>query len=413
MSISISTRSDRFLLILTLGALTALGPLAIDLYLPALPTIAKDMGEPLSQIQYSLSAYTIGFAVSQLLFGPLSDRFGRKKVMFPGIAAFIITNFMAALCADATQLIVVRVLQAIAAGAIMVTIPAMIRDLFPKEQVAKTLSSILLVMTVAPLMAPLAGGQILKYFGWESLFICLGVAGSLSLLLALARIKETLPTEHRLEIPPAQLVANYLTVARNREALGCMLCHAFFFGGMFAFITGSPFVYIELFHVPAEQYGLLFGVNILAMAATNMLNMRLVGRFQLLTIVRTGSLLSATVAFIALFNAWSGLGGLAGIMLPVVIYIACLSLTGPNSNALSLSHFPKSAGTANALAGALRFTIGGVASAMVGVLHDGTAMPMAMVMAVCGSLSVVSLLLVKSAGQSASKPESPVSTSHT
>ena len=399
MSISIATRSDRFFLVLTLGALTALGPMAIDLYLPALPAIAREMNEPLSQIQYSLSAYTIAFALSQLIYGPLSDRFGRKIIMFPGIVGYIVTNFMAAACTDATQLILVRILQAMSAGAIMVTIPAMIRDLFPRQEVAKVLSSILLVMTVAPLIAPLLGGQMLKYLGWESLFILLGVLGCLSMILAVSRVKETLSDDNRLIVPPIQLVTNYLHVFRNREAMGCILCHSFFFGGMFAFIAGSPFVYIELFRVPPEQYGLLFGANILAMAITNMINMRLIGHFQLFTIFRAGCALAAVAAFVILFSASTGFGGLAGIMMPVVVYIACIGFTGPNSNALALAHFPKSAGTANALAGALRFTIGGIATALVGMLHNGTAMPMAIVMAVCGCLSMLSLLLVKNAGQ--------------
>lgn len=410
MSISIATKSERFFLVLTLGALTALGPMAIDLYLPALPAIAKDMREPLSQIQYSLSAYTIAFAISQLVYGPLSDRFGRRIIMFPGIVGYIITNFLAAFCTDATQLILVRVLQAMSAGAIMVTIPAMIRDLFPREEVAKVLSSILLVMTVAPLIAPLLGGQMLKFFGWQSLFILLGVLGCLSLLLAFARVKETLTDENRLSIPPAQLMANYANVLRNREAMGCILCHSFFFGGMFAFIAGSPFVYIEMFGVPAEQYGLLFGANILAMAMANMINMRLIGHFQLFTIFRAGCSLAAVAAFTVLLSAVTGVGGLAGIMMPVVIYIACIGFTGPNSNALALAHFPKSAGTANALAGALRFTIGGVAAALVGLLHDGTALPMAAVMALCGCFSMLSLLLVKNSGLPATDSDVEVKT---
>ncbi|OED45770.1 hypothetical protein ACH42_04730 [Endozoicomonas sp. (ex Bugula neritina AB1)] len=398
MSISITTRSERFFLVLTLGALTALGPMAIDLYLPALPAIAKDMGEPLSQIQYSLSAYTIAFAISQLLYGPLSDRFGRRVIMFPGIVGYIITNFLAAFCTDATQLILVRVLQAMSAGAIMVTIPAMIRDLFPREQVARMLSSILLVMTVAPLIAPLLGGQMLKYFGWQSLFILLGSLGFLSMILAWAKVKETLTKENRLIVPPAQLATNYMNVIRNREAMGCILCHSFFFGGMFAFIAGSPFVYIELFEVPPEEYGLLFGANILAMAIANMINMRLIGHVQLFTIFRAGCMLAAVAACVVLFSAITGTAGLAGIMMPIIIYIACIGFTGPNSNALALAHFPKSAGTANALAGALRFTVGGIAAALVGVLHDGTVIPMAAVMALCGGLSMLSLLLVKNGG---------------
>ncbi len=386
-------KKEQLLLILTLGALTALGPLAIDLYLPAIPAIAKSMGEPLSRIQYTLSAYTIGFAVSQLIYGPLSDRFGRRAVMFPGILFFTLTSLLASLCTNANELIIVRVLQSSAAAAIMVTIPAMIRDLFPKEEVAKVLSSIIVVMTVAPLVAPILGGQILLFANWQALFIVLGATSGLLMILAVLRVQETLKTSDRLIVPPSQLALNYRNILRNREAIGCILCHAFFFGGMFAFITGSPFVYIELFNISAQDYGLLFAVNILAMILTNMINIRLVGCFDLPVILRMGSLIAAAAALILLFNAFTGNGGLAGLMIPIALYIACIGFTGPNSNALALAHFPKSAGSANALAGALRFVFAGVASALVGHLHDGTAMPMATVMAGCGLLSVVAFML--------------------
>ncbi|WP_067515987.1 Bcr/CflA family multidrug efflux MFS transporter [Endozoicomonas ascidiicola] len=392
------TKKEYLSLILTLGTLTALGPLAIDLYLPAMPAIASSMGEPLSRIQYTLSAYTIGFALSQLIYGPLSDRIGRRKVMYPGIVFFALTSFLAAYSTSATELIVVRILQAFSAAAIMVTIPAMIRDLMPREQVAKTLSSILMVMTVAPLAAPLLGGQILKYFGWEMLFVFLAITAVLALVLAVFRIKETLKEEDRLVVPPVQLALNYANILRNREAMGCILCHSLFFGGMFAFIAGSPFIYIELYGVQPDQYGLLFAINILAMSVTNMVNIRLVEKYKLYAILRNGSLLAAVAALVLLFNAATGFGGIAGLMIPIAIYISCIGFTGPNSNALALSHFPKSAGSANALAGALRFIVAGIASALVGVLHNETAIPMAAVMAGCGLLSVVALLLTRNEG---------------
>ncbi|WP_263081548.1 Bcr/CflA family multidrug efflux MFS transporter [Endozoicomonas sp. Mp262] len=401
MTIDITQRSERFLLILTLGALTTLGPMAIDLYLPALPAIASDMGEPLHKIQFTLSAYTVGFALGQLIYGPLSDRFGRQKVMLPGIIFYMLTSLLAATCTNANQLIMVRILQAMAGAAIMVTIPAMVRDLFPREESAKALSSILMVMTVAPLVAPILGGQILKFWGWQTLFLFLAGIAVLGFILALSRISETLPLEKRSRTSGGELVWNYLDILKNREAMGCILCHGFFFGGMFAFISGSPFIYIELFGVKPENYGLLFSLNIISMAIMNMVNMRLIGRLQLFTILKTGSVIAAVASLTLLFNAKTGFGGLFGIVLPVMAFVACMGLTGPNSNALALAHFPKTAGTANALAGALRFSIGGLSSVAVGFLQDGTAMSMALVMAGCGLLSVSSLLLTRNQGVTA------------
>ena len=398
MTVDIHNKNERFFFILTLGALTMLGPMAIDLYLPALPAIARDMGEPLSRIQFTISAYTIGFALGQLLYGPLSDRFGRQKVMLPGLIGYIVTNILAALCTTADQLIFVRALQAMAGAAVMVTIPAMVRDLFPRQESARAMSSILLVMTVAPLVAPLLGGQMLRFWGWESLFVFLAALAFLAMGLALWRVPETLSEERRLIVPPGELAATYLSVLKNRNAMGTILCHGFFFGGMFAFIAGSPFVYIELFGVDPERYGLLFGLNIVGMGIMNVINIRLIGRLPLFNILRMGSTTAAIASLTLLLNAKTGTAGLWGILVPVVIYVGCMGLTGPNANALALSHFPRSAGTANAMAGALRFGIGATTTAIVGLLHDGTAMPMAMVMAGCGILSVLSLLFVNNGG---------------
>ncbi len=404
MTINVSDRRERILLILTLGALTALGPLAIDLYLPAMPTIAADMGEPLSKIQMTLSAYTVGFALGQLIYGPLSDRFGRVRVMLPGLVFYIVTNVLAAFCTTANELIIVRILQALSGAAIMVTIPAMIRDLFPREQSARAISSIMMVMTIAPLLAPLIGGQLLR-FGWPSLFLFLAGVAVFSLTLAVTRVKETLKPESRIQISPRKLVDAYLHVLSHREAMGGMLSQAFFFGGMFAFISGSPFVYIEMYGVAPEYYGVLFAANIGAMCLMNMINMRLIGRVELFTLLKSGCIMAALASGMLLLVALNDVGGLYGVVIPVVLYVGCMGLTGPNSNAIALSFFTKTAGTANALAGMLRFSVGGIAAAIVGWLHDGTALPMALVMAVCGLCSVLSLLLMRKSEKAAKSAE--------
>lgn len=395
MAIDITDKNERFMLILTLGALTTLGPLAIDLYLPALPAIAAQMGEPLSRIQFTISAYTAGFALGQLLYGPLSDRFGRQAVMRPGIVFYIITSLLAALSTTATELILIRVLQAMAAAAVMVTIPAIVRDLFRREDSARVLSAVLMVMTIAPLIAPLLGGQMLILWGWPALFLFLALAATLCLVLALLRVGETLPQHRRTSLAPAKLAGNYLAILRHRQAMGCILAQSFFFGGMFAFISGSPFVYIDLFAISPEHFGLLFGLNIIGMALMNMVNIYLIGRYSLFTLLKTGTFIATIAGLVLLFNARTGLGGLAGIVAPVIVFVACMGLTGPNANALALAYFPATAGTANALAGALRFAVGGLASVAVGLLQDNSPMPMALVMASCGLLSVAALLLTR------------------
>ena len=390
----ISTGQNTRILILILGALTCLGPMAIDLYLPAMPAIARSMEEPLGRIQLTISAYTVGFAIGQVIFGPLSDRFGRMRIILTGIIAYVITNTLAALTETALQLIVIRIFQALSGAAIMVCIPAMVRDIFPKKECARALSSILLVMTIAPLVAPIVGGQILRLAGWPSLFLFLAVLGGLAFLLTFFGLGESLPENRRMTLTPKGLMKAYKEVITHRQAMSYILAHGFFFGGMFAFISGSPFVYIDLYGVPAENYGYLFGMNILGIGLCNILNMRLMNDFSLSTLLRIGIGVSFTASIIMLVNAWFGFGGLAGIVIPVILFISCMGLSGPNSNTLALAYFPHMAGTANAAAGVIRFTISGISSALVGLLHNGTAFPMVGVMAACGLLSVLSLLVL-------------------
>ncbi len=406
---TIHTEQNRLLLVLVLGALTCLGPMAIDLYLPAMPEIARSFGEPLGRIQLTLSAYTIGFALGQMIFGPLSDRFGRLRIMLPGIVAFIITNLMAAMASNASELIFIRVLQALAGASVMVCIPAMVRDLFHRDECAKVLSSILLVMTAAPLLAPILGGQILRFASWQALFIFLAGFGVLTLILGSFKLKESLPVERRIAMSPKALVAAYKEVLTHRRAMSKILAHGFFFGGMFAFVSASPFVYIELHGVPVDQYGYLFGLNIIGMGLCNIINMRLMGRFPLKNLLSFGVYAACASSTVLLINAWTGFGGLVGLVIPVIVYVSCMGFTGPNSNALSLQHFPNTAGTANAVAGVLRFGIGGVTTALAGLLHDGTAIPMGVVVAACGWLSVFSLVVIggKSQGQEESEELEP------
>ncbi|WP_165767270.1 Bcr/CflA family multidrug efflux MFS transporter [Parendozoicomonas haliclonae] len=382
------------MLVVVLGILTCLGPMAIDLYLPALPAIAKAMGEPLGRIQLTLSAYTVGFALGQIVFGPLSDRFGRMKVMLPGIIGYVLTNFLASLADTAVELIAIRVLQAFSGAAIMVCIPAMVRDMFPRKECARILSSILLVMTVAPLVAPILGGQILKFFGWPSLFLFLSLLGGLAFILAFTRLRESLPEDNRSPMKPADLGRAYWNIVSHRKAMSYILAHGFFFGGMFAFISGSPFVYIELFGVSADNYGYLFALNVVMLGICNMINLRMMGRFELKSLLLFGCGMACLAGVILLLNAWTGFGGLFGIVVPCMLFMGMIGFTGPNSNALALEYFPKTAGTANAAAGVIRFGIGGITAGLAGMLHDGTAVPMTAIMAGCGVLSLAVLVLM-------------------
>lgn len=382
-------------IIFVLGILTCLGPLAIDLYLPVLPAIAQSMNEPLGKIQLTLSSYTLGFALGQLIFGPLSDRFGRMAVMTPGLICYIITSMLVSLSDTANELIMIRVLQAISGAAIIVNIPAMVRDLFHKENCAKALSYILLIMTVAPLVAPMLGGQLYLIGGWRLLFVFLSLFGLIALGLTLFFLKETLPEDKREPLSIRGTILNYKKILTHRNTMCYLLTHAFFFGGLFAFLSGAPFVYIKLFNIAPSDFGLFFAFNVISMAVFNIVNMNLIGRFNLLSLLRFGSTIAMLMSILLIVMVVTNTGGLWGILIPVVINLGMMGFTGPNANALILSNFPSIAGTANAMSGVVRFGIAGIASGLTSFFHDGTAFPMAMIITVCGIMSFVCVMLTK------------------
>ncbi len=377
----ISTGSRRFILLL--GMLSATAPLAIDMYLPSLPAIALDLNSDISHVQQSLSLFMLGFALSQLFYGPLSDQVGRRPVIIAGLSLFLIASLLCANANSITELLIYRVLQALGGGAASVVISAVIRDLFRGEEAARTLSLVIMTMTMAPLLAPLAGAQVLTLFGWRAIFLLLAALGAILLILSWRVLPETHQREPGQRFVLRDLFTSYAAVLSHREAMGNLLLACFSFAGMFAFITGSPYVYIDYFGVSPSHYGLLFGSNILLMILLNGINSRIIRQVGLNKMIRVGSWLPLIAGILLLSSALSGFGGLAGIVIPAVLYVGSLGLLGANTTAAVVSPFSKQAGAAAALLGSLRFFFGAIAGALVGVLHDDT--PRAMAVVICGS----------------------------
>src|SRR5687767_8142287 len=244
-----------------LGALTAMGPLAIDMYLPALPAIADDLNTSAASVQVSLAVYFIGIAVGQAFYGPLSDRWGRKPVLYFGLAVFVASSVGCALAADVRALLAFRFVQALGGCAPLVIPRAVVRDYFDQRGSVRMLSVLMLVMGLAPILAPLIGGQLLVNFGWRSIFWVLAAYGATWLGIVAVSLPESLPEERRLRQPVRLVLANYLGLLRDRSYLGYVLSGAMMFSGLLAYIAGSPFVFIELFHVSPERFGLFFGAN--------------------------------------------------------------------------------------------------------------------------------------------------------
>lgn len=375
-----------FVMFIVLGAIGALTPLAIDMYLPAMPAIAKDLGVSAGAVQITLTAYTAGFAIGQLLHGPLADSYGRRPVMLVGIALFAIASIVSATTNGIDALTYVRTAQGFAGAAAAVVIQAVVRDMYDREDFARAMSFVTLVITLAPLAAPMIGGHLAVWFGWRSIFWVLAGFALVVIAMVLWKIPETLSAENRQPLHFRSTIRNYVQLCRAGFAMGLIFSGAFSFAGMFAFLTAGSFVYIDLYGVSPSEFGYLFGLNIVAMIAMTSLNGRFVKKVGSHAMLRFGLSIQLMAGF-GLFISWLMNWGLWGTVPFVVMFVGTISTIGSNSMALLLSRYPRMAGTASSLAGTLRFGTGSVIGAVVAAMPSGVAWPMILVMSACSVLS--------------------------
>ena len=378
----------RFILIL--GAVSALGPLSIDMYLPSLPAIGRELGADAAAVQMTATAYFIGLAFGQVIYGPISDRFGRKKPLLFGLGLFTIASVGCALAPSVEALIGLRALQALGGCAGMVITRAMVRDRFPVEQMAKVLSTLVLVMGVAPILAPTLGGKLELWFGWHTIFALLVVYGLLCFVGIAFGIDEV-ERERSSPLSVKSVAADYLRIVSHRRFMGYALAGGCAQAGMFAYITASPFVFIDFFELAPDRYGLLFGVNAFGLILASQLNSRLLKRYRSEKVLRTTLLFNLGAALTMLVCAYSGFGGFWGIALPLVVCTSSLGFTFPNSQAGAMAPFGDRAGMAAAMLGTLQFVLAGVSSVVVAALHTGNALGMAATMAFWSVIAQVML----------------------
>lgn len=381
-------------LYLLLGALGGLTPLAIDMYLPAIPALARELGTTIDGAQLTVSTFLAGFAVGQLFYGPMADSFGRKPVIIAGLIMFALASVGCALAETLPQLLLFRVLQAAGGAAGAVVVNALLRDMFEKEAFSRAMSFVILVMTLAPLAAPILGGYISAHGSWQAIFWLLVVVSLAVAVLMMVSIPETLSPERRQPLQLGRVVGNYGRVLKSRPAMGYVLCGAFASAGMFSFLSGSPYVYIEYFGVPTQHYGWLFGLNVLLMMVVTFANSKLVRGIGSEHMLRHGLMILPVAGIVLVVCSLTGFGGLWGVVIPVMFYVGHISLVGANAMTGLLSHFSQAAGTAAALAGTLRFGIGALAGALVNLVPPTSPLPMALNIAGCGILASASYWLL-------------------
>ena len=376
-----------------LSMLMGFASISTDLYLPAMPLMAQSLVAETGMIELTISGYLIGFSLGQLLWGPISDRYGRRPSVAAGLVLFVFGSAGCALATSAQILIAWRVVQAVGACAGVALSRAMVRDLYQGNRAAQMLSTLITVMAIAPLIGPTVGGQIAALAGWRAIFWVL-VGVGLVTLLSLMTIPETLPTASRNQEHLGRAMLRYLTLLKNRRLLGYVGTGAFLYAGMYAYIAGTPFAYISYYHVPVQKYGLLFAVGIVGIMLANMLNARLVLRHGYDRVLLVGCYAGAFSALVTAFAAGSGWGGLWGLVIPLFIFASTTGLIVANSITGAMALFPERAGAVSALTGALQYGSGILGSGLVGLFADNTPWPMGWVIGVCGIGCLVSTRLL-------------------
>ncbi|WP_323118427.1 Bcr/CflA family multidrug efflux MFS transporter [Burkholderia alba] len=381
-------------LILLLGALAACGPIATDMYLPSLPSIADGFGVSAAAAQRTLTSFMAGFSIGMLLYGPLSDTYGRRPVLLGGIALFTLASIGCVVSTSVDMLIMVRFMQALGAGAASVLSRAIARDAHEPTDAAKVLSMVAIVTAVGPLLAPLLGGQILRVAGWRAVFVVLTLFGAVCAVTAFLRVPETWPRERRASSAVLRSFAAYGRILSDPVAWGHMLCGGMAFAAMFSYITATPFVYIDYFHVSPQHYGLLFGLNVVGIMIGNFMNTRLVGRLGALRIIAGASLVSGIASLAVALVAITGWGGLWSIVVCLFFVVGVVGILSANCTTDLMLRYPHNAGAAAAVFGAMQLALGAVASVAIGAMADGTPFGMGVTIGAIGVLCLVGRMLV-------------------
>ncbi len=376
-------------IIVVLGTLMAFAPMAIDMYLPALPSIAQSFGAEPTRVQLTLAAFFLGFALGQAFYGPFADRFGRKPPLYFGLVLFFGSSVACAYAPSVEVLIALRFVQALGACANGVIARAIVRDLYEPRDAVRIFSLLTLVFGAAPVLAPLIGGYMLLWYGWREIFLALAVFGFVSLIAVAWRLPESQPAHAVRSLRLGSVLRTYGGLLTHREFLGCVLVGGFSLAGMFAYIAGSPFVIIELYGLAPEYYGWLFGINALGFVLASQLNARFAHRYRPQSVLLGGIVVQSVAGVLLVVESVTGVAGFYGVAVPLFVYVTCIGFVMSNATVLAMAPFAAFAGAASALLGTMQFGLAAASSTMVGAIHDGSALPMASVIAGCGVLCLI------------------------
>jgi DHA1 family bicyclomycin/chloramphenicol resistance-like MFS transporter len=368
-------------LILILGSLTALGPFSIDMYLPGFSGIAKDLHTTVAKVSMSLSSYFIGISVGQLLYGPLLDRFGRKKPLFIGLMVYILASLGCVYVADIDTFIGLRFIQAIGSCAATVASVAMVRDLFPVKDIPKVFSLLMLVLGLSPMLAPTIGGYVTEDFGWHTVFFILMCMGIAILIASQIGLPNSYKPDTSISLKPKPIISNFLKVLKEPQFYTYAFTGAIAFSGLFTYVAASPIVFMDIYHVDAKTYGWIFAFMSVSFIGSSQLNSVLLKKFSSEQMIFAALISQSVISITFLILSLNNLLGLYETIAMLFLFLACLGISNPNTAGLTMAPFAKNAGSASALMGAIQLGLGALASFAVGVFVKNSVTPMVVIIA--------------------------------
>lgn len=388
-------KAKYFKLILILGSLTALGPFSIDMYLPGFAGIANDLNTSVANVSMTLSSYFIGISAGQLLYGPLLDRFGRKKPLFIGLLVYILASLGCVFVTDIDTFIGLRFVQAIGSCAATVASVSMVRDLFPVKDIPKVFSLLMLVVGLSPMLAPTVGGYVTEYYGWHVVFFILMCMGILILLAAEIGLPTTFKPDTSISLKPKPIITNFLTIIKEPQFYTYAFAGSIAFSGLFTYVAASPILFMDIFKVDAKTYGWIFAFMSLSFIGASQLNSFLLKKYSSEQMIFGSLIVQTCVSILFLALAMNSLLGLYETITLLFLFLACLGISNPNTAGLTLAPFSKNAGSASALMGAIQLGLGALASFAVGVFVKNSMLPMVLIITVSTVLALIILILGK------------------
>lgn len=388
------TKKERIKIILILGFLTAIGPFSIDAYLPGFPAIAFDLKTDIEHVALSLTSYFIGISIGQLFYGPILDKFGRKKPLITGLVIYIISSIVCSLSPDIYTLISFRFLLAIGGCVGIVAARAIVRDLFSISEIAKIFSWMMLVMGAAPIIAPVLGSIIVTYLGWRYIFVLMLIVALAITFVIIKFLPETKENDFSVSFHPIKLIKGYFALFKEKTFLLYAIASGAASGALFSYISDSAFVFIELFKISTTTYGWIYGLNAFALISATQINRYLLAKKD------SRQITGRTIIFQFIFSILLVISVIMNfhyliIMLLIFIYLFWLGFLSPNTTALALEPFHRNAGTASAMLGSMQMVFGASASALISFFHDGTPLPMVEFMLVFSIIGLTAILYDK------------------